>query len=112
MKLSKYKIGGLCLGKGPLVSLSFVSEQILTNQCLHQFVPVDFTNQAPGIIVVCDVGGVLSQQIADDLVDGVVAFSVKASNTLRRIRRIFSLSSQGTVNFWVFASVMVSASLQ
>ena len=58
----------------PLGFGSFLLEQVLANQHLHQLVPVDFTNHAPGVVVIGNIGGILRQQIADDLVDGIVAF--------------------------------------
>ena len=53
---------------------SFFFEQIFPNQTLHQLVPVDLTDHAAGIVVVGDVGGVLGQQVAHDLIDGIVTF--------------------------------------
>ena len=47
-------------------------KQILPHQGLHKLVPVDFTDHAPGVAKVCDVGGVLGQQVAHDLIDGVI----------------------------------------
>ncbi len=58
---------GFCLGL-------LLVEKVLANQHLHQLVTVDLADHSPGVVVVGDVGGILSQQVANDLVDGVVAF--------------------------------------
>ena len=47
--------------------------QILTHQLLQQLVPVQLANQAAGVVVVGDIGGILGQKIADDLIDGIIA---------------------------------------
>ena len=47
--------------------------QILADQNLQQLVTVDFTDQRAGVVMVGDIGGILRKDIADDLVDGVVA---------------------------------------
>ena len=49
-------------------------EEIFANQNLHQLIPVDLADHAAGIVVVGDVGGILGQQVSNDLVDGIVAF--------------------------------------
>ena len=41
-------------------------------QFLQQLVPVNAADQAAGVVVVCDIGGVLGEDVAHDLVDGVV----------------------------------------
>ena len=48
-------------------------EKVAANQSLHHLVPVQFTNHAAGIVVIGDISGILGEQIANDLVDGVVA---------------------------------------
>ena len=58
----------------PLGFGSFLLEQVLANQHLHQLVPVDLADHAPGVVVIRDIGGILGQQVADDLVDGIIAF--------------------------------------
>ena len=50
-------------------SLSQIAEQ----QLLQQLVPVDAGDEAARAVVVGDIGGVLGENIADELVDGVVA---------------------------------------
>ena len=47
--------------------------QILPHQHLKQLVPVNLADQGPGVVVVGDIGGVLGQDIAHDLIDGVIA---------------------------------------
>ena len=58
----------------PLGFGSFLLEQVLANQHLHQLVPVDLADHAPGVVVICDIGGIFGQQVADDLIDGIIAF--------------------------------------
>ena len=48
-------------------------EKVLANQHLHQLVPVDLADHAAGIVVVGDVGGVFGNDVAHQLIDGVVA---------------------------------------
>ena len=43
-------------------------------ELLQQLIAVELADQAAGIVVICDVSGVLRQEITDDLVDGVIAF--------------------------------------
>ena len=57
---------------------SFLFKQIFPNQYLHQFITVNLADHAAGIIVVGDVGGILGQQIADDLVHRVVALFLQS----------------------------------
>ena len=47
--------------------------QILPHEDLKKLVPVDLADQGPGVVVVGDIGGVLRENIADDLVDRIVA---------------------------------------
>ena len=53
--------------------VSILIEQVFLDQDLHQFVPVDLADHAAGAAVVGNVGGICGKQIADDLVDGVIA---------------------------------------
>ena len=46
--------------------------EILPNQFLQQFVPIQLTDHAAGVVVVRDIGGIFRQQIADDLVNRIV----------------------------------------
>ena len=47
--------------------------QIALQQRLQQLVPVQLANEGPGVVVVGDVGGVLAEDVAHQLVDGIVA---------------------------------------
>ena len=53
-------------------------EQIFPNKGLHQFIPVDLADHTAGVVIVGDVGGLLGQQIADDLVHRVVALFLQS----------------------------------
>ena len=46
----------------------------MLHELLQQLIAVELADQAAGIVVICDVSGVLRQEITDDLVDGVIAF--------------------------------------
>jgi hypothetical protein len=46
--------------------------QILTHELLEKLVPVQLADQGPGPVVVGDVGGVFGEDIAHDLIDGVI----------------------------------------
>ena len=47
--------------------------QVGTHQSPQQLVPVQFADQAAGAVVGGDIGGILGENVADDLVNGVVA---------------------------------------
>ena len=51
--------------------------QILFHQLLQQLVPVQLPDQGAGIVVVGDIGRVFREDVADDLVDGVIALLLK-----------------------------------
>ena len=55
-----------------------IFKQVTVYQCLEQFVPVNLTNHAAGIIVIGDIGGILCQQVANDLVNGVITLFVQS----------------------------------
>jgi hypothetical protein len=48
--------------------------QIVLEQHLEELVPVQAADESPGVVVIGDIGGVLGEDIAHDLVDGVIAF--------------------------------------
>lgn len=48
-------------------------EQIVSDQLLQKLVSVELADEAASVVVVCDIGRVFGEKIADDLVDGVVA---------------------------------------
>ena len=48
--------------------------QITAQHGLQQIVPIHLTDQGTGILVGRDVGGVFGQDIAHQLIDGVIAF--------------------------------------
>ena len=58
---------------GDKLLLFLLLAQIFPHQDLEQLVPVDLANQGPGVVVVGNIGGVLGQDIAHDLIDGIVA---------------------------------------
>ena len=49
------------------------SGQIAANQLLKKLVPIQLADHTAGVVVIGDVGGILGQQVAHDLVHGVVA---------------------------------------
>lgn len=48
--------------------------QIALDQHLQQLVAVDFPNQTARIVVRSDIGRILRQNIADDLINGIIPF--------------------------------------
>ena len=78
VKLVHNKSKRLLLRQKPLGWMGLILiEKVLANQHLHQLVPIDLTDHGTGIVVIGDVGGIFSQQIANDLVNGVVAFLIQ-----------------------------------
>ena len=69
MKLFRFKKRLLPWQKPLAVLLS----QVLADQLLQQFVPVKLTDHAAGVVVVGDIGGILGQKIAHNLIDGIIA---------------------------------------
>lgn len=51
-----------------------IIREVTANELLEQFISVETADLTAGAIVVRNVGRVLSQQITDDLVDGIVTF--------------------------------------
>ena len=60
-------------GRSFLYASDILQLQIALYQHLQQLVPVDLADQRTGGVVVGDIGGILGENIAHDLVDGVVA---------------------------------------
>ena len=56
----------------PPGNLHGLIEEVVPDQLLEQLITVELADQAAGIVVIGDIGGVLRKQIADDLVDRVV----------------------------------------
>ena len=54
------------------------SGQIAADQLLQELVPIQLGDHTAGVVVVGDVGGVLSQQIADDLIHRIVALFLQS----------------------------------
>ena len=61
----------------PLGAL-LVGGQVIANQLLHQFVPIQLTDHASGIVVVRDVGRIFCKKVSNDLVDGVVTLLIQS----------------------------------
>jgi hypothetical protein len=49
-----------------------VVEQIAVNQVLQQFITIQLANHASGIVIVGNIGGIFSQKITNDLINGIV----------------------------------------
>ena len=88
---------------------SLLIKQVTLDQLLEEFIPVQLTNHGAGIVVIGDISGVFSQEIPDNLIDGIVALFLRASKTEWRIRCMFSRSSPGTVNLMVLSFNMDSS---
>ena len=48
-------------------------EKIVPHKLLQEFVTIELTDEAASIIVIGDIGGVLGKNVADNLIDRVVA---------------------------------------
>ena len=59
-----------------LPKLPFI--QVALHQLLEQFVTVQLADQGPGTVVIGDVGGVLGEKVAHDLVDGIVTLLIQS----------------------------------
>ena len=46
-----------------------IAGQIAADQFLQQFIPVNTADLTAGIVMVCNIGRILSQQVTDDLVN-------------------------------------------
>ena len=68
----------LSLQQKPLGEGSFFVKQVTTYQLLKQLVPVQSTNIGTCIVVVGDIGGILCEQVANDLIDGIIAFFIQS----------------------------------
>jgi hypothetical protein len=53
-------------------------EQIAVNQVLQQFITIQLANHASGIVIIGDICGILSQKIANDLVNGVITLFIQS----------------------------------
>ena len=51
-----------------------IIREVTAKELLEQFIPVDPADFAAGTVVVRNIGRILSQQISNDLVDGIVTF--------------------------------------
>ena len=84
----------------PLGFGSILFEQILANQHLHQLVPVDLTDHATGIVIIGDIGGILGQQVAHDLIDGIIALFLQSveHGTQGAAHILFIIAGNGKLN--------------
>ena len=70
--------------------MSGILEQIALDQRLHQFIPVQLADHAASIIVVGNIGGIFCQQVANDLIDGVLTLFVQGvEHCAQNSRHIF-----------------------
>ena len=53
-------------------------EQVAPNQSLHQLVPLQLADHAASIVVIGDIGGIFGEQLANDLVVGVVPLFIQS----------------------------------
>ena len=75
-------------------ALFFVDKQsavadIITHKGLQQIVAVNATNQRTGVLVSSDISRVLRKNIADQLVDGVIALLLQC--TLNKLHTLLDL---------------------
>ena len=69
---SAHQIPGL-LRKPRFVCRGVSVKQIVAHELLQELVPVKLADEAACVVVIRDIGRVLREKIADDLVDGIVA---------------------------------------
>ena len=76
------------------------SGQIAPNQFLHQLVTIQLADHAAGIVIVGDIGGVLGQQVAHDLIDGVIALFLQSveDGTKGTAHILFVITGNGKLN--------------
>ena len=55
-------------------AIVFSKVEIIAHQLLQQLISIQLTDEGAGVIEVGDIGGILGEDIAYDLVDGVVPF--------------------------------------
>ena len=60
-----------------MISLQLLFTDVVNEQLMHKLVTVDAADKSAGIIVVCDIRRVLRQNIAHELIYGVVALDFK-----------------------------------
>ena len=69
----------LHLGTGvPVSNLYCLLAQIAFHQHLQQLIAVDLTDQGTGVVMICDVSGILGQNVTHDLIDRVIAFFLQS----------------------------------
>ena len=54
--------------------VAFSKVEIIAHQLLQQLISIQLANEGAGVIEVGDIGGILGENIAYNLVDGVVPF--------------------------------------
>ena len=54
------------------------SGQIAAYQFLQELVPVQLADHTAGVVVVGDIGGILGQQVANDLVNGIITLFLQS----------------------------------
>ena len=72
----KLKQEAFAVAKASWRGLFFV-KQIAPDQLLQKLITIQLTNHSTGIVVVGDIGGIFRKQVADDLIDGVIAFFIQ-----------------------------------
>ena len=77
--------------------------QISADQHLQQLVPIHLADQGPCAVVVGDIGGVLRQDVAHDLVDGIIALilqrGINGGQNMTDLSDLFKPNIKLTVKF-------------
>ena len=47
--------------------------KVILDQLLHKFIPVDTADERSGVVVIGNISGVLRENVADDLIYGVIS---------------------------------------
>ena len=70
---------------------SLLIKQVTLDQLLEEFIPVQLTNHGAGIVVIGDISGVFSQEIPDNLIDGIVPlFAEGVENRVENPMHVFA----------------------
>ena len=74
-------------------------KQVMTDQLLKKLIPIQFADKAASVVVVCDIGRILGQQVTDDLIDRVVALLTQSAVDCGQNGLHFSGSSDAPAEF-------------
>ena len=76
------------------------SGQIAADQLLQKLVPIQLADHTAGVVVIGDIGGILGQQVAHDLIDGIIALFLQSveHGTQGTAHILFIIAGNGKLN--------------